>query len=274
MDPDLLSMLMEYILSRQTDGGNSIGGDTPYDDYDMDHTIGGLGAADPRPLNPQSENVIGNEEYGTAQPATGSPHPYPPLEEFPRNLDPLGNFPITPGWVDIPMIPQFAPPPRPRPTGPKLYEDMSMTNPFGGMSKPGRTREEVIEDGMSHTPEQKARTVNYPRDPQARGNRAETPPRTGMLPNGRAFPGVGPNGPASTVRQNAAPQGNALPAARRIANAASQQKFWTPAPASRAPSPRPAPVPYNPPAAQARNTYTPPAAPALRAALSALTRRR
>jgi hypothetical protein len=156
-------------------------------------------------------------------------------------------------------------------------------NPFGGRAPiphgaiPSRaSKPDAPMQGLFGAPagEEKDRTVSHSRDPKARGNRAETPPRTGMLPNGRAFPGVGPNGPASTVRQNAAPQGNALPAARRIVNAASQQKSWTPAPAFRAPSPRPAPAPYNPPAAQARNTYNPPAAPALRAALSALTRRR
>jgi hypothetical protein len=265
-------MLMEYILSRQTSGGNSTGGDTPYDDYDMDHTIGGLGATDGSSYGWDESGIPGSGEgtAGTNPHMTGNQHPRP-LPPGPPGI--MGSKPEE-GWIDFPvseaLLPKRPPPPRPLPEpgpqGPRIYEDGTMPGPWDA---PPGSRRPSIEEILSQLPEQH-NLLGTPRGASAqRGNRAATPPRTGTLPNGRAFPGVGPNAPAATVRQNAA-----LPAARRIVNAASQQKSWTPAPAFRAPSPRPAPALYNPPAAQARNTYNPPAAPALRAALSALTRRR
>lgn len=47
IDPRLLALLMEWLVDQATSGSPSIGGDWPYDDYDLQDTIGGIGATPP-----------------------------------------------------------------------------------------------------------------------------------------------------------------------------------------------------------------------------------
>jgi hypothetical protein len=260
MDRDLLSMLMEYILNRQTSGQSSTGGDGVWMPMGEQDTIGGLGAVDP--------------EGGM-----GSPVPIGFNDHY--NYDGSGGAQQSIGGA----------PPEPQQPRASMAELLAMSGLYDpGPAKPMAGRK----DGprSAPTPEPKERTVNYPRDPQARGNRAATPPRTGTLPNGRAFPGVGPNGPAANIQQTVQHLAQrASSFGRQPQPTGSFGPANVPYSAPRAQRPAPAPRPVsNPPAApaprqqfsaptqraapQARPAYTPPAAPALRTALSALTRRR
>lgn len=75
MDRDLLALLMEYLLSRQTAGRAETGGDLPYDDYNMQDTIGGLGAVDPNtyPYEDWADTGIGGPAADQFSPPMGTP---------------------------------------------------------------------------------------------------------------------------------------------------------------------------------------------------------
>lgn len=72
MDPHLLAMLLEALALQQTTGDQGIGGNVPYDDYGLQDTIGGLGAADPTVypgIGPISDltGAPANANYGPSQ---------------------------------------------------------------------------------------------------------------------------------------------------------------------------------------------------------------
>jgi hypothetical protein len=155
MDPDLLAMLMEYILNRQTAGDQAIGGEQPYDDYNTQGTIGGLGAVDPNVNSRNSLPLSFNDHYV----ADGS-----------------GGNRWGPNMIGGEAPPQ---PPRQQTLG-ELLALHGLYDPGPARPMPGRV------DGPQPRPVAGA-AGNAP----AQSNKANTPPRTGVLPNGNAFPGQG-----------------------------------------------------------------------------------
>jgi hypothetical protein len=279
MDPATLQAIMEYILDlRDREGRSREDNGRIYEDT---ATVGGYGGGLPNVWS----NATGRAEIGGNEAGTwGGP---------PQDFDMGGDGLISatggnPAGYDTSPSTYGGPPPQPRASMAELLAMSGLYDP--GPAKPMAGRK----DGprSAPTPEPKDRTVNYPRDPQARGNRAETPPRTGMLPNGRAFPGVGPRGPAANIQQTVqhlAQRASSFGRPPQPTGSFGPANVPYSAPRVQRPAPAPRPV-SNPPAApaprqqfsaptqraapQARPAYTPPAAPALRAALSALTRRR
>lgn len=75
MDRELLALLMEYLLSRQMSGFNDPGTDIPYDDYNMQGTIGGLGAVDANayPYEDWADTGIGGAGADQFAPPMGTP---------------------------------------------------------------------------------------------------------------------------------------------------------------------------------------------------------
>jgi hypothetical protein len=151
VNPDLLAMLMEYILNRQTNGDASIGGDMAYDDYGMQGTIGGLGAAAPPPIDMGGDNTIsamtGGPSRNDTSPSTyGGPPPQAPRQQT------LGELLALHGLYD----------PGPATQTRSRTVKGPVTNPVTAKNERGDA-----------------------------GNKANTPPRTGVLPNGNAFPGQG-----------------------------------------------------------------------------------
>jgi hypothetical protein len=176
MDPDLLAMLMEYILNRQTAGDQAIGGEQPYDDYNTQGTIGGLGAVDPNVNSRDSLPMSFNDHYV----ADGSG----------------GNR-----WGPN-MIGGEAPPQAPRQqTLGELLALHGLYDPGPARPMPGRV------DGPQPRPVAGAAGNAEPKE----SNRANTPPRTGVLPNGNAFPGQGRDNSVS-----AKPNPQARPATPRV----------------------------------------------------------
>jgi hypothetical protein len=155
VNPDLLAMLMEYILNRQTNGDASIGGDMPMDDYGLQGTIGGLGAVDPNVNSRNSLPLSFNDHYV----ADGS-----------------GGNRWGPNMIGGEAPPQ---PPRQQTLG-ELLALHGLYDPGPARPMPGRV------DGPQPRPVAGA-AGNAP----AQSNKANTPPRTGVLPNGNAFPGQG-----------------------------------------------------------------------------------
>jgi hypothetical protein len=163
VNPDLLAMLMEYILNRQTNGDASIGGAMPYDENGLRGTIGGLGAAMPPSVDMGGDNTLsaisaGNPAQHDTSPSTyGGPFPPPRLDSdlgkliaalMPaQNRAPFGAYNRANAGTPGKPYPEHAEP-QPRP----------VAGPAGNVE---------------------------PKE----SNRANTPPRTGVLPNGNPFPG-------------------------------------------------------------------------------------
>jgi hypothetical protein len=151
MDPALLQALMEYILNRQTaqQHGNP-GGDMPNDQFGMEDTIGGLGAAAPPPVDMGGDNTISAMSAGNPARHDTSPSTY------------------------------GGPPPRQQTLG-ELLALHGLYDPGPARPMPGRAA------GPQPRPVAGPAGNAEPKE----SNRANTPPRTGVLPNGNAFPGQG-----------------------------------------------------------------------------------
>lgn len=139
MDPELLRLLLEILRSQNTTGSAAVGGDVPYDDYDVLGSIGGLGAVGPPAMQPgtvtrQPATSVAAATGQGPTPLIGGEVPFVPEAQTWLPYGPYGGAPPNGNWADIPIpppktkTPVFVPPPEP--TGPVLYEDWSMNNPF------------------------------------------------------------------------------------------------------------------------------------------------
>ncbi len=130
-------LVAEYLAGLQTSGGQqNPGGDLPYDDYDLQGTIGAgpiIGAAEPfDPMGDGSIAAVTSDPtgYDTSPSSIGQQMPM----QLPPGMQWIGSGPLDPNWVDVPMAPSrsMTPPPSPYFERPRFFEDGSSTlNPFG-----------------------------------------------------------------------------------------------------------------------------------------------
>ena len=78
MNDELLAMLLDFLISRQTAGHQDMGGNMPYDDYGMQGTIGGLGSYDGPVMEDWVDSGISGSGIGTGGNLESATRPYLP----------------------------------------------------------------------------------------------------------------------------------------------------------------------------------------------------